>query len=201
MLLAVEGVGFFSSSASGYSKGLSLLLLGRRSGERPMRVLPCNHYQLVEPDIQLASIRKRVSRGCTPFICFTRASAGADGPPPVKVGLVNQSVTLPDPCIPDTSKDCTVSASADESESKVCLKSNLKKPLSRCSPIAGEGDHADNSIKEVQRNVGFTERRVQWIDSCGRELVEIREFEPSDDGSSDDEFEHERNQRCECVIQ
>ncbi|KAJ6803142.1 uncharacterized protein M6B38_109200 [Iris pallida] len=48
MLFAVEGGGFFSSSATGYSKGLALLLLGQKPEERPTRVTPWNHYRLVD---------------------------------------------------------------------------------------------------------------------------------------------------------
>lgn len=206
MLLAVERGACFTSSASGYSKDLTLLLLVQRCEGRPMRVLPWNQYHLVEqegdPDLQLASRKKRFSRGCTSFNCFRRASAGVDVPPPTKVGLVNQSVTSPDPCISDRGKECS-SATAEDRERKIFPKSNLKKQLTRCSSISGEDDHAHNPWKVAESNVSnSTERRkVQWTDSYGKELVEIREFEPSDEDSSDDEFEHEENQRCECVIQ
>jgi hypothetical protein len=47
MLLAVEGGGFFSSSASGYSHGLSLLLLGKKGEEKAVKVSPWNQYRLV----------------------------------------------------------------------------------------------------------------------------------------------------------
>ncbi|KAF8696763.1 hypothetical protein HU200_036396 [Digitaria exilis] len=52
MLLAVEGGGFFSSSASGYSHGLALLLLGRKAEEKPVKVLPWNHYRLVDREAE-----------------------------------------------------------------------------------------------------------------------------------------------------
>uniref|UniRef100_A0A7N0VKX0 Cyclic nucleotide-binding domain-containing protein n=1 Tax=Kalanchoe fedtschenkoi TaxID=63787 RepID=A0A7N0VKX0_KALFE len=57
MLLAVEGGGFFSSSATGYSKGLSLLFLGQKKEDKskPMRVLPRNQYQLVDKALQSLS--------------------------------------------------------------------------------------------------------------------------------------------------
>lgn len=205
MLLAVEGGGFFSSSASGYRNGLTLLLLGRWSEERPMRVLPWNQYKLLaqngDLDLQLASRKEQVFRGCTSFVCFSCASAGVDAPPPTKVDLVSQSATQ-DPCISDRGNQST-SATVEDRDRKVFLKSNLKKPLTRCSSISSEGDHAHYSPKVMESNVSnsIERRKVQWTDTCGKELVEIKEFEPSDDDSSDDEFEGEGNQKCECVIQ
>ena len=44
-------------------------------------------------------------------------------------------------------------------------------------------------------------RKVQWTDTCGKELFEIREFEASDEGLSDDDTENEGFRKCECVIQ
>ncbi|KAJ6844990.1 uncharacterized protein M6B38_288140 [Iris pallida] len=204
----ISGGNTFGSSASGYSKGLTLSSPWSKEQKDIHESSAVESVQLVEqkadPYLQLASRRKRIFRGCTFLACFARASAGADSQPPSKVDLVNQSVTPPVPCITDRGKGRTIGATSDESESKVCLESSLKKPLTRCSSTDGEGDHACNSIKEVQRDVNCAPRRkVRWTDSCGRELVEIREFEPSDDDSSsdDDAFEYELNQRCECVIQ
>nr|CAB3477482.1 unnamed protein product [Digitaria exilis] len=74
MLLAVEGGGFFSSSASGYSHGLALLLLGRKAEEKPVKVLPWNHYRLVDREAEqvyhLASGKDQVPGKCAPFVCF-----------------------------------------------------------------------------------------------------------------------------------
>ncbi|XP_008786466.2 uncharacterized protein LOC103704798 [Phoenix dactylifera] len=208
MLLAVEGGGFFSSSATGYSKGLALLLLGRRNEEKPMRVSPWNQYQLVEeevdPDLQLASRKSRVSCRCARFICFGRASAGKDGPCPPKVGPIHQPETLADSSsASDTGRLCSICDAIDESERKTCLRSSLKKPSTSCSMLVGEADDAHDSLQEVPTSVcACSERRkVQWMDASGLELVEIREFEPSDAGSSDDEFGLGGERSCECVIQ
>ncbi|CAI9266541.1 unnamed protein product [Lactuca saligna] len=104
MLLSVEGGGFFSSSALGYSKGLTLLLLGKKTKETPMRVTPWNQYQLVDQEsdsdlhqsdsglhhsdsgLHLASNKNRIIRGCASYLCFGRAAAGLDSPCPLKVG-------------------------------------------------------------------------------------------------------------------
>lgn len=208
MLLAVEGGGFFSSSATGYSKGLALLFLGQRNKERPMRVSPWSQYQLVEegvdPNLQLASRKNQVSCGCASLICFGRASAGKEGPCPPKVGPIHQPETLPDSSsASDSGKVCSIGDATDEGEKKTCLRSSLKKPSTSCSMLVGQADDAHDSLQEVPTSVcAYSERmRVQWTDACGLELAEIREFEPSDAGSSDDEFGLGGDRSCECVIQ
>ncbi|KAK1312094.1 hypothetical protein QJS10_CPA07g00423 [Acorus calamus] len=214
MLLAVEGGGFFSSSASGYSKGLTLLLLGQVSEEKekPMRVSPCYQYQLVEqeepdPDLQLASKKKnRVSRGCASFICFGRPSTSKPNDPSMpNVGCANlQSSTS----VSDNGEaGGPADGVNDESTRKVCLKSSLKKPPAECSVeisrCIDDGKDACGVQDEDNNDVSICaeRRKVQWTDSCGRELVEIREFELSELGASDDEHDQEGNRRCECVIQ
>ncbi|KAF8411598.1 hypothetical protein HHK36_004155 [Tetracentron sinense] len=183
MLFAVEGGGFFSSSASGYSKGLTLLLLGRKNEEIPMRVSPWNQYRLVEhesdPDPQLDSGKNLVSRGCAPFVCFGRASAGLEASSPLKVGPVQQQDVLVEPPVSDKVEDCTTDHGDDEINLReVSLKSSLKKP-SNCVPIVrGDGDLREPSGEKCNDAPGCTEiRKVQWTDACGGELVEIREFE------------------------
>ncbi|XP_038879679.1 uncharacterized protein LOC120071456 [Benincasa hispida] len=67
----------------------------------------------------------------------------------------------------------------DDKES--VIKSSLKKPSLR-SAIPKE--------KHV--------KRVQWMDFSGKELVEIREFEPSE--AEDSDYEGEYNRSCICTI-
>nr|DAD22470.1 TPA_asm: hypothetical protein HUJ06_023933 [Nelumbo nucifera] len=178
MLLAVEGGGFFSSSASGYSKGLTLLLLGRKNEERPMRVSPWNQYQLVDQeadtDFQLASGK-------------------------------NQDALSEPPAVSDKDEACIANHGEDKDTRKVCLKSSLKKPSS-CAPVPSrESRESDLHVTPMPDETGTefpgcTERRkVQWTDTCGRELVEIREFELSD-VASDEELEGENERSCSCVI-
>ncbi|KAH7568103.1 hypothetical protein JRO89_XS07G0238100 [Xanthoceras sorbifolium] len=193
MLLAVEGGGFFSSSASGYSKGLTLLLLGQRNkDDKPMRVSPWNQYQLVDqepdPDLQLASAAKnRLSRGCASFVCFGRASAGLETPSPLKVGPVQQQDVSPGPLSSDKGKDHTIDIEDDNGNViKVSLKSSLKKP-SHSIPVPVQSVNEHEAVGEEGSDIpGHTDRRkVQWTDTCGSELVEIREFEPSPYALSD----------------
>ncbi|KAM7514656.1 hypothetical protein LguiA_004239 [Lonicera macranthoides] len=206
MLLAVEGGGFFSSSASGYSKGLTLLLLGQKNvEEKPMRVSPWNHYQLVDQesdsDLQLASSGKnQLSRRCASFVCFGRSTTGPESPSAQKVGpTTTQQQDRP---VPDQGKDgiCTndiVNANDNIKEIPIPLKSNLKKPITCISvPCRTGNEHEEKCDVD-----GHTQRRkVQWMDVSGGELVDIREFEPSEDGMSDDEFDSANEKTCVCRI-
>ncbi|TQE05466.1 hypothetical protein C1H46_008891 [Malus baccata] len=183
MLFAVEGGGFFSSSAAGYSKGLTLLLLGQKNEDKPMRVSPWNQYRLVDQesdtDLQLASTKNRLSRGCASFVCFGRASAGLDTPSPLKVGPAQQQDILPGSLVSDKGKDHTAGADDDHIARKVVLKSSLKRPSKR-TPVSVESANEREALSEPGSDIpGHVERRkVQWTDVCGSELVEIREFEP-----------------------
>ncbi|KAL8030768.1 hypothetical protein ABFX02_14G307200 [Erythranthe guttata] len=221
MLFAVEGGGFFSSSASGYSKGLTLLLLGHKNEEKPMRVTPWNQYQLVDqdtdPNFQLASGKNRPVRGCASFGCFGCAAPAIESPSPLKVGPTQNKDVLPESPIFDESKDAKISAGCvvvvdggddDGKRNIVSLKSSLKK-ASNSVPIASTGcaggggknneretvceNNADADAYQTER------RKVQWTDTTGGELFEIREFEMSEDGS-DDEFGHGNEQSCSCRI-
>ncbi|KAJ6794607.1 uncharacterized protein M6B38_418365 [Iris pallida] len=204
MLFAVEGGGFFSSSATGYSKGLALLLLGQKPEERPTRVTPWNHYRLVDrgtnTDTPPASRKKRSSCQCTSFICFGCKSAEPGSSSSPKTGTTHKPETSQDSS--NSSDKDRVSDSLDESDRKLFLKSSLKRSSTNCSAIVGIGDGSDDSFEEVQSNISCIDRRkIHWPDACGGELAEIREFEASERGASDDEFENEGARRCQCVIQ
>lgn len=184
MLFAVEGGGFFSSSASGYSKGLTLLLLGQKNEEKPMRVAPWNQYQLVDretdSDLQLASGKNRLVRGCGSFVCFGRAAAGLESPSPLKVGPTQQPEVLPSCPASDKSNNqpqCVNIVEDSYISPKVALKSSLKNPVNSV-PISG-GDERDTISEKVDDAPNPMEKRkVQWTDTTGGELFEIREFEP-----------------------
>lgn len=205
MLFAVEGGGFFSSSASGYSKGLTLLLLGQKHEDKPMRVTPWNQYHLVDqepdPNLQLASIKNRLSRGCASFVCFGRAPAGPDSPSTLKVGPAKQQDVLPDQLVADEAKHYTSELEDDNNLINATLKSSLRK--SSNSTLVPVGDANQQGLLEEKgsdtpRHTG--RRKVQWTDVCGHDLAEIREFEPSEIGESDDEFANGIERSCSCVI-
>ncbi|GMY29506.1 POPTR_0002s06550g [Fagus crenata] len=203
MLLAVEGGGFFSSSASGYSKGLTLLLLGQKNEDKPMRVSPWNQYQLVDqsnPNLQLASTKNWLPRGCASFVCFGRASAGLDTPSPLKVGPAQQQDVLPGPLVSDKGKDCTADLDDNNAARKLALRSSLKQPFDKAPDSAGNANESQPLAENGNNIPGHTERRVQWTDACGSELVEIKEFEPSEADGSDDEFDNGNERSCSCAI-
>ncbi|KAK8580155.1 hypothetical protein V6N13_143279 [Hibiscus sabdariffa] len=206
MLLTVGGGGFFSSSASGYSKGLTLLLLGQKHEDRPMRVSPWNHYQLVDqesvPDPnQLASIKNRLSRGCASLVCFGRTSAGLDAPSALKVGPVQQQDVLPESLVLDKTNDHTTQPDGNSNVREIALKSSLKKrSINTSTPLEDVNDH-EASVENDGHIASHAERRkIQWTDACGSELAEIREFEPSETGDSDDEFDNGNERICSCTI-
>lgn len=184
MLLAVEGGGFFSSSASGYSKGLTLLLLGQKDEDKPMRVSPWNQYQLVdqesESDLQLASTKNRISRGCASFVCFGRTSAGLDSSPsPLKVGPTLPHDSLPGSISTDKGNNEIPDQDVGNSLRNIALKSSLKRPNNGVS-ICHQNSHESETMSKKDGDVRCRtdKRKVQWTDACGSELVQIKEFEP-----------------------
>lgn len=204
MLLAVEGGGFFSSSASGYSHGLALLLLGRRTEEQPVRASSWNHYRLVDRDAghagQPPPTKDDVPAKCASFTCFGCTPARLEGASPPKLSSSNTRQQLSS----STSRKGTANGSSiNGSGRKGCLKSNSKRDSSDRGSIVSDGEEQPReSLEEVQTlKTGMERRKVHWTDTCGKELFEIREFETSDEGLSDDEGENDGYKKCECVIQ
>lgn len=199
MLLAVEGGGFFSSSASGYSHGLALLLLGRKSEEQPVKASPWNHYRLVDRDArQLASTKDDVPGKCASFTCFGCTPARLEGVSPPKLSSSN----TPQQSSSSTNRKGTSNGSINGSGKRSCLKSNSKRDSSDRGSIVSDCEEPRESLEEVQTlRTGMERRKVHWTDKCGKELFEIREFETSDEGLSDDDGENDGFRKCECVIQ
>ncbi|CAD6238055.1 unnamed protein product [Miscanthus lutarioriparius] len=220
MLLAVEGGGFFSSSASGYSHGLALLLLGRKAEEKPVKVSPWNQYRLVDRETEqvyhlpsaakdqaphLPSAAKDQAPGkCAPFVCFGCTANGLEvaSPPKASSSSALGVGTSQEEASCSANKTLTTSGSIGGSERRGCLKSNSKRDSLEHRIVVSEGEEPRESMEEVQTLRSSVERRkVQWTDTCGKELFEIREFETSDEGLSDDDAENEGFRKCECVIQ
>ncbi|KAL9234151.1 hypothetical protein vseg_009052 [Gypsophila vaccaria] len=208
MLFAAEGGGFFSSSALGYSKGLTVLILGQKSDEKHMRVAPWNHYQLVDreidSDLQLASCKNRLSGGCASFVCFSRTSAELNGQSPIKVGRLDPTQALdilPSVTEIERDKDLKIIADHDNSAKNISLRSSMKKSTQNIRQIIFNDDEQEPLFKEGGDVEVLKERRkVQWTDACGKELTEIREFEVSEHGDSDDEFFSGNAKSCSCSI-
>lgn len=170
-----------------------------------MRVVPLNHYQLllVDPLLQLDSIKNRVSRGCASFSCFScgGASAGLDTtttttPCPLKVEPLKQPVVSTSPpesvAVPENGKDHHDANKADDNDDntskeeafKLSLRSSLKRPPSVAGPPRSLEDikeHETLSVDDASDLAGGDDtgrRKVQWPDACGSELTQVREFEP-----------------------
>lgn len=183
MLLAVEGGGFFSSSASGYSKGLTLLLLGQKDEDKPVRVSPWNQYHLVnhEPEVplELHSRRKWISKAWATFICFRCASGGADASSHPKVGRADQQEIWTGPLVSDGCDDLKADLGNVTDAKSGAPRSNLRRRSNAVAvPVsdAQERESLVENIGNIPDQIGG--RRVRWTDALGTELVEIREFEP-----------------------
>ncbi|XP_058084752.1 uncharacterized protein LOC131232497 isoform X2 [Magnolia sinica] len=130
---------------------------------------------------------------CPSFICFCKSSAlPIFSPCPLKLENTHHVSSAPDAVgqLPDEKEkveadkervDGEVFEVEDDVDVEFLPKSSLKKPVSGSDP------------KEVEKG------RVQWMDFLGKELVEIREFEPSESGESEDGGDGNRG--CVCVIQ
>jgi len=92
-------------------------------------------------------------------------------------------------------------------EGGVPLKSNLKKPSPGSIKETTADKHTSPNRSPVTENCEHGEtntnskRKVQWTDAHGQELTQVKEFERSDSGWSDDEYIRESNESCQCVIQ
>ncbi|KAF5955277.1 hypothetical protein HYC85_008133 [Camellia sinensis] len=198
-----KGEGFFSSSASGYSKGLTLLLLGQKKEEKPMRVSP---WWTKNPTLTSSWLLRRtwLVRRCASFFCFGRAAAGLESPSPLKVGPTQQQDILPAPPVTDKGKDhihTTDLVEDDSNTGKLALKSNLKKPTNTLPVSGGVVSECEVLCENGSDIPGHMERRkVQWTDASGGEIAQIREFELSDVGGSDDEFDNGDERNCSCRI-
>lgn len=194
---------------SRYSTILIILLKVRRILERPMRVTQWNQYQLVDkevdPDIQLASGNNRLVCGCTFFVCFRRPSVRRESPCHLKVGPVQNHEVLPGPAVFCESKDLPRSDDgADDGDVSsireiISLKSSLKKPLDLSLAATGGGGCTKDHMTFCEKNGDAARRKVQWTDTSGGELYQVREFEMSESGS-DDEFYRCNKKACSCNI-
>lgn len=94
---------------------------------------------------------------------------------------------------------------------KLSLRSSLKRPPSVVESRTLEDIKEDEETLSVHDNAsGLTgcgggdedmgKRKVKWPDACGSELTQVREFEPSEMGLSDEEWETGQQRTCSCVI-
>ncbi|KAL0921648.1 hypothetical protein M5K25_008742 [Dendrobium thyrsiflorum] len=122
-----------------------------------------------------------------PSIRFSKSSVCIYSPCPIKLEDAQHVSNSPVPVSPvaeDNSSEVKIDVKENElgnEKADVLLKSSLKK-----SPGSGK--------EEVGKG------RVKWMDLVGKELAEIREFEPIESRESED-TENSSNQTCICVIQ
>ncbi|CAL5353817.1 unnamed protein product [Camellia sinensis] len=150
------------------------------------------------------STKNLLVRGCASFFCFGRAAAGLESPSPFKVGPAQQQDILPAPPVTDKGKahiHTTDLVEDDSNTGKLAFKSNLKKPTNTI-PVSGGVVSECEVLCENGRDIpGHMERRkVQWTAASGGEIAQIREFELSDVGGSDDEFDNGDERHCSCRI-
>uniref|UniRef100_A0A1J3FKH9 Uncharacterized protein n=1 Tax=Noccaea caerulescens TaxID=107243 RepID=A0A1J3FKH9_NOCCA len=182
MLFAAEGGGFFSSSASGYSNGLALLLLGQKNEQKPIR---WNHYHLVVQETDTKSQSKNwLSCRCSSLICFGRGNSNSERPENPSPDSSKKDEAPPPPSV---DYNCEVT-------NRFALKSSLKKRSFSDAVLADDDVSRDGVLDHADR------RKVQWPDTCGIEIAEVREFEPSEVDESEDEFHHGSGKSCMCTI-
>ncbi|XP_010463115.1 PREDICTED: uncharacterized protein LOC104743766 [Camelina sativa] len=149
MLFAAEGGGFFSSSASGYSNGLALLLLGQKNEQKPVKVSSSqwNHYHLVVEEsntgFRLDSSKNWLSSACTSLICFGRKSERPDNPSPIRVSPSSNSSVYHEgkkDQAPSVEYNCEVT-------NRFALKSSLKK-RSFSDVVIGDDDVSRDERKK-----------------------------------------------------
>ncbi|XP_022953140.1 uncharacterized protein LOC111455621 isoform X2 [Cucurbita moschata] len=201
MLLLAEGGGFFSSSASGYSSSLTLLFLGQKSEVKPMRVLPLLLDR--EPDLnELASTKTWISWRCasSSLRCFRHNPAGPNSSILKKAASTQRQDSLKTSPLSDNGKNQVLSSNDENLASKMVLKSSLKKAPDATVVSVGNADGNEALGGKGSCDSSHVERRkVQWIDTCGSELAEVKEFEPSEINVSDDENDFGKR-RCLCSI-
>lgn len=122
--------------------------------------------------------------------------------------MVPPTVSVPLP--PPTPRDAFLKEDAAEPQNGFTtvklgppLKSNMKLPRQRRKYSPPSFQDEDNTKMEDagELNAVCQERRsIRWLDNHGKELVEVREFEPSDSEDSDDAHE-DLLTSCSCVIQ
>ncbi|KAJ4917174.1 Uncharacterized protein Rs2_02724 [Raphanus sativus] len=81
-----------------------------------------------------------------------------------------------------------------EVSNRFSLKSSLKKRSFSDVLLADDDVSRDCVLDHADR------RKVQWPDTCGIEIAEVREFEPSEVDESDDELYHGNRKSCMCTI-
>lgn len=81
------------------------------------------------------------------------------------------------------------------------LKSNLKWPRNRTCTLQDAVNTKSENDKDNATAADCPEKRsIKWLDNHGKQLIQVKEFEPSDSEDSDNEHE-DLFASCTCTIQ
>ncbi|KAF9688577.1 hypothetical protein SADUNF_Sadunf01G0002800 [Salix dunnii] len=142
-----------------------------------------------------------------PSICFCKPSPRTYGPGPGPFKLENS------PHVPSTAVISVVDASYDDSTAVISVvdasydddhvPNDSIEVKEGSVGVYGEESQAQNGLKSILKKAAIDskevdKKKVRWIDSLGKELVEIREFESSETEESD--IEDQSNRGCVCTI-
>ncbi|KAA8549697.1 hypothetical protein F0562_001285 [Nyssa sinensis] len=124
---------------------------------------------------------------CPSFICFCKPSAAhLYSPGPLKL---ENTPHVPSTVVSITNTSEQLSGETTEvKEESLDGKQEIEQVLKSCIRKAPSEPGAS---KEVEK------KKVQWMDNVGKELVEIKEFESSETGDTDNEDD---NRGCACII-
>ncbi|XP_059628757.1 uncharacterized protein LOC132271408 [Cornus florida] len=126
---------------------------------------------------------------CPPFICFCKpSSAHLYTPGPLKLGNSPHVPSTVVSSVDDTSGAQISGETTEVKEESLDGKQESQRVLKSC---------IRKRIVELGGPKEAEKKRVQWMDNLGKELVEVKEFESSETGDTDNE---EDNRGCVCII-
>ncbi|KAJ8759958.1 hypothetical protein K2173_010814 [Erythroxylum novogranatense] len=127
---------------------------------------------------------------CPSFICFCKPSAGIYTPGPLKLENSPHPSSTPAISVADVSSSNHMSVKFSDTNEEIL-------------DVDGNKTKTENFLKsslkrEVLDSKEVDKKRVQWMDLLGKELIEVREFQPSE--AEDLDSDDQRNRSCVCTI-
>ncbi|KAJ8770123.1 hypothetical protein K2173_011218 [Erythroxylum novogranatense] len=143
------------------------------------------------------------------FICFCKTSTGIYTSRPLKLENTPLASSTTAVSVPDVTSKNTPLASSTTAVSVPDVTSNNHASVELADTTEEILDADENKIKtgnllksclkkQVLDSKKAEKKRVQWRDFLGEELVEIREFQPSE--SEDLDGDDQGSRRCFCII-
>ncbi|XP_057953080.1 uncharacterized protein LOC131147597 [Malania oleifera] len=121
-----------------------------------------------------------------PFICFCKSSSHIYAPGPLKLENTRRQHHVPSSTVDASDQLSVHTVEVREEDGKQRDGNLLRSSLRKAQPSE------DGAVKEV------SQKKVQWMDFLGQELVEIKEFESSETEDANNEVEESRG--CLCTI-